>query len=80
MFAAILCGLLCGCDRVDSVRLEWKPDIGTEAASRVAPRLSDALLEIEHVASGVAMFATAACLYVRDGGAIIVPSSPVDLW
>ncbi len=76
----MLCGLLYSCNRVDSVRLERKLGIDANEGSLVAPRFSDALLEIEQVVSGVAMFATAACLYVRNGGAIIVPSAPVELW
>jgi hypothetical protein len=76
----MLCGLLYGCNREDSVRLEWKPGIDANEASLVEARLSDAVLEIQRVVSGTAMFATAAYLYLRDGCSIIVPSAPVELW
>lgn len=36
--------------------------------------------EIEQVVSGTLMFAVAAWLRLRDGGHIVVPVAPVELW
>lgn len=64
---AALCGLLIGIARVSS---------GAGAADAVA----DLRRPVEQTALAAALFSVALYLHVRDGGTIIVPTSPVELW
>jgi hypothetical protein len=49
-------------------------------ATPIRPMLSDVLSQIEQTVSAAAVFGIVVYLYLRDGGDIVIPTSPVDVW
>jgi len=66
--------------QVDPARLVQESGLGAVNGRAAERWFSRVLLEAGQIVDGTAMFAAATYLYVRDGGSIIVPVAPIELW
>ena len=66
--------------QVRSFGLPGESDSEAAGGAPIGLMLSNVLPQIEQTVSAAAVFGIVLYLYLRDGGEIIIPTSPVDVW